>query len=60
MPKEGIDHGGSLILMRWDLTREVADNRFADGGVILEAGTPEQIFDYPKEDRTKEFLSKVL
>lgn len=33
---------------------------FMDGGVILEEGTPEEIFGNPKQDRTKEFLSKVL
>ena len=33
---------------------------FMDEGIILEEGTPEQIFGNPKEARTKEFLSKVL
>lgn len=33
---------------------------FMDGGRILEQGTPEDIFDHPKEARTQEFLSKVL
>lgn len=33
---------------------------FMDEGVILEEGTPDQIFNHPKQDRTKEFLSKVL
>lgn len=33
---------------------------FMDEGRILEQGTPEDIFEHPKEDRTKEFLSKVL
>lgn len=33
---------------------------FMDDGVILEEGTPDQIFNHPKQDRTKEFLSKVL
>ena len=33
---------------------------FMDEGRILEQGTPEDIFDNPKEARTKEFLSKVL
>lgn len=33
---------------------------FMDEGRILEQGTPEDIFDYPKEARTQEFLSKVL
>ena len=33
---------------------------FMDDGRILEQGTPEEIFDHPKEERTQEFLSKVL
>lgn len=33
---------------------------FMDDGVILEEGTPDQIFNHPKQERTKEFLSKVL
>lgn len=31
-----------------------------DSGLIVEEGTPQEIFDHPKEDRTKTFLSKVL
>ena len=33
---------------------------FMDEGRILEQGTPEDIFDHPKEARTQEYLSKVL
>ena len=33
---------------------------FMDEGVIVEQGTPEQIFDHPTHERTKSFLSKVL
>ncbi len=33
---------------------------FMENGVIAEEGTPEDIFDHPKNERTKEFLSKVL
>lgn len=33
---------------------------FMDEGRILEQGTPEDIFDHPKEARTQDFLSKVL
>ena len=57
------DQGMTMAVVTHEMgfAREVADRvLFMDGGVILEAGTPEQIFDYPKEDRTKEFLSKVL
>ena len=33
---------------------------FIDGGVISEEGVPHEVFDNPKQPRTKEFLSKVL
>ena len=33
---------------------------FMDGGVIAEEGTPQQIFDSPQNDRTKDFLSRVI
>lgn len=33
---------------------------FMDGGLVMESGTPEEIFDNPQNDRTKLFLSKVL
>jgi ABC-type polar amino acid transport system ATPase subunit len=41
--------------------REVAHRVcFMDGGAIVEEGAPEQIFDNPRRNRTKEFLSKIL
>ena len=41
--------------------REVADRMlFFDEGQIVEAGTPEQIFENPQHDRTKLFLSQIL
>ncbi len=33
---------------------------FMDDGMIVEAGTPEQVFDHPQEKRTQDFLQKVL
>lgn len=41
--------------------RQVADRvLFVDQGIILEEGTPEEVFSHPKEKRTQEFLSKIL
>lgn len=41
--------------------REVADRViFIDQGVICEEGTPDEVFDHPKNERTQQFLSKVL
>lgn len=40
--------------------REVADRVvFMDGGIILEDGTPENIFNNPRNERTKEFLKRT-
>ena len=33
---------------------------FMDGGVVVEKGTPAEIFNHPKEDRTKQFLQRIL
>lgn len=55
--------GMTMIVVTHEMgfAREVADRvLFMDGGVICEEGTPEQIFEHPTEERTKEFLSKVL
>jgi ABC-type polar amino acid transport system ATPase subunit len=41
--------------------REVADRIvFMDEGRIVEIGTPSQLFNEPKEDRTKAFLAQIL
>jgi ABC-type polar amino acid transport system ATPase subunit len=41
--------------------REVAGRvLFLDGGLIAEEGPPEQIFQAPKQERTREFLTRVL
>jgi L-cystine transport system ATP-binding protein len=33
---------------------------FMDGGVVVETGAPKEIFSHPKEERTKQFLSRIL
>jgi polar amino acid transport system ATP-binding protein len=61
--RELADSGMTMILATHEMgfAREVADKVcFLDGGRILEEGTPEQIFTDPKEQRTREFLSRVL
>jgi general L-amino acid transport system ATP-binding protein len=41
--------------------REVADRIvFMDGGVVVEAATPDEFFNRPREERTKKFLSQIL
>lgn len=39
--------------------REVSDRViFMDKGIIAEEGTPDEIFNHPKHERTKQFLSR--
>ncbi|MGU7907250.1 amino acid ABC transporter ATP-binding protein [Streptococcus suis] len=55
--------GMTLVIVTHEMgfAREVADRViFMDGGVIVEDGTPEEVFEHTKEERTKDFLSKVL
>ena len=61
--KELADEGMTMVVVTHEMgfAYEVADRViFMDGGVIVEEGTPQEIFDHTKEERTKDFLSKVL
>ena len=59
LAKEGMTM--AVVTHEMGFAREVGDRVcFVDGGIILEQGTPEDIFNHPKEERTKNFLSKVL
>jgi polar amino acid transport system ATP-binding protein len=50
----------AVVTHEMRFAREVGSRvLFMDEGVILEQGTPEEIFGNPKNDRTKEFLAKV-
>ena len=50
-----------IVTHEMGFAREVSDRVFfMDGGVIAEKGTPSEIFEHPQNDRTKEFLGKVL
>ena len=50
-----------VVTHEMGFARNVADRIvFMDGGVILEAGTPEEVLDHPKQARTRAFLSSVL
>ena len=55
--------GMTMVVVTHEMgfAREVGDRvLFLDGGVLVEQGPPEQIFDAPREDRTRTFLNKVL
>ena len=61
--KELAREGMTMIIVTHEMgfAREVADRvLFMDGGVILEEGTPEEVFSHPKHPRTQDFLNKVL
>lgn len=50
-----------IVTHEMGFAREVCDRVFfMDQGYIMEQGTPEQIFNNPKEPRTQDFLAKVL
>ena len=54
--------GMTMIVVTHEIgfAREVADRVvFMDGGVVVEQGTPEEVIDNPKEERTKAFLGRV-
>lgn len=55
--------GMTMVIVTHEMgfAREVASRvLFVDQGVIMESGTPEEVFNNPKNERTKLFLSKVL
>ena len=61
--KDLAKEGMTMVVVTHEMgfAREVGDRiLFMDGGNIVEQGTPEEIFDNPKNPRTKDFLSKVL
>lgn len=55
--------GMTMVVVTHEMgfAREVSNRvLFMDGGYVMEEGTPEQIFTDPQNERTKEFLRKVL
>ena len=51
----------AVVTHEMGFAREVADRViFMDSGQVMEEGTPQEIFNNPKNERTKLFLSKVL
>jgi polar amino acid transport system ATP-binding protein len=61
--RELADMGMTMIIATHEMSfaREVANKVcFLDAGVILEEGTPDQIFSSPREERTREFLQRVI
>ena len=55
--------GMTMVVVTHEMgfAREVADRvLFMDEGQIVEEGTPDEIFSHPQQQRTKDFLNKVL
>jgi ABC transporter related len=61
--KDLAKEGMTMVIVTHEMSfaKEVATRvLFVDGGEILEEGTPTEVFDTPKHERTKSFLSKVI
>ncbi|MBQ4361866.1 MAG: amino acid ABC transporter ATP-binding protein [Lachnospiraceae bacterium] len=61
--KELAAEGMTMVVVTHEMgfARDVADRVFfIDEGIIMEQGTPEEVFDHPQNPRTQSFLSKVL
>ena len=61
--RELTEYGLTMLIVthEMDFAREVSDRVvFMDKGVIAEEGSPEQIFNNPKHERTREFLKRTL
>lgn len=61
--KELAKEGTTMVVVTHEIgfAKEVATKVvFMDGGYIVEEGTPTEVFDNTKEERTKDFLSKVI
>ena len=60
--KELAEHGTTMIVVTHEMhfAREVAKHViFMEGGVVVEEGSPEEIFTAAKQDRTREFLRQI-
>jgi polar amino acid transport system ATP-binding protein len=61
--RELADEGMTMVIATHEMgfARDIAGRVcFLDGGVILEQGPPEQIFTSPREERTQQFLTRII
>jgi len=61
--KELAREGMTMVVVSHEMgfAKEVGDRvLFMDEGIIIEEGTPEEVFGSPKHERTQSFLSKIL
>ncbi|MEG1732928.1 MAG: amino acid ABC transporter ATP-binding protein, partial [Longicatena sp.] len=61
--KKLAEDGMTIVIVTHEMgfAKQISDRVFfMDEGVIMEKGTPEEVFNHPKNERTIQFLSKVL
>lgn len=61
--KDLAESGMTTVIVTHEMgfAKEVATRvMFIDNGIVLEEGTPDEVFNHPKQQRTKEFLNKVM
>ncbi len=61
--REVKDEGMTMVIATHEMAfaREVADQVcFLDAGVVLERGTPQEVFGAPREERTRKFLRRIV
>ena len=61
--KDLANEGLTMIIVTHEMgfAKDVADKVvFMDQGVIVEQGSPEEIFNHPKQERTRAFLSRII
>lgn len=61
--KELADQGMTIVIVTHEMAfaKQISDRVFfMDQGIIQEKGTPQEVFEHPKNPRTIDFLSKVL
>lgn len=61
--KELAEEDMTMVVVTHEMgfAKDVADKVvFMDDGLILEEGSPDQIFNHPKNERTRQFLSRIL
>ncbi len=61
--KQLAESGMTMVIVTHEMgfAKEVADRvLFLDEGILMEEGSPVELFDNPKTDRAKKFLEKVL
>jgi polar amino acid transport system ATP-binding protein len=61
--RELAQQGMTMVIATHEMgfARDIANRVcFLDGGVILEQGPPESIFSEPREERTRQFLQRII